>query len=367
VSETGRLYETESHAAGTHLALRWNGRVRFTVPRLKIAQEACWMTFLPGRIEPGLRAMASLPRLFGSINCVEARPLTSVREAIGNEAGLSCCRAGTEGPWAKETILFLTRQTFEPLYIVKTGAGEAVTLLLQNEAHWLRTLHDQPSLIEHIPELVMHHSGVDSSFVAVSPVAGAVDHRFGEMHIQFLKKLHDYSQQTMWFEESRLHRKISARITDMTGTLSKEWSNRFDAAMQRITHSLSDARISLVAAHNDFTAWNTRVHNNIVKVFDWEHAEYEQFPIFDPLHFFLLPMGLKREHPDRITREIFRVLQVCKNAFDAKWNYKPEVQALAYLLNLCSIYLWSTHGTLESDPVVVSFARVIDDLYSRAE
>jgi hypothetical protein len=148
----------------------------------------------------------------------------------------------------------------------------------------------------------------------------------------------------------------------MTSTLSKEWSNRLTVGMQRIAQSLSDARIPLVAAHNDFTAWNTRIHNNIVKVFDWEHAEYEQFPLFDPLHFFLLPMGLKRESPEKSTRELLRVLQLCKNAFDTKWNFKPEIQALAYLLNLCTIYLWSARGASESDPVVVSFAGVIDHL-----
>jgi hypothetical protein len=144
--------------------------------------------------------------------------------------------------------------------------------------------------------------------------------------------------------------------------LSEEWSNRIDAGMQRIEQSLSCAQIPLVAAHNDFTPWNIRINDNIVKVFDWEYADYERLPLFDPLHFFLLPMGLKREPPDKIIRQMLRVLQMCQYTLDAKWSYKPEVQALTYLLNLCVLYLWSVHGAYESDPVVVSFAQVIDHL-----
>ena len=362
MGEIGRFYISENHTSGTHLALRWNGRVRFTVPRLKSAQEACWMTFLPGRLELGMRAMASLPRLFGSISCVEAKSLAPIREAIENEGGLSCCRAGTVGPWSKESILFLDKETIEPLYIVKTGTGKAVDLLLQNEAHWLRTLRDQSSLIKHIPEFVMHHSGINSSFVVERPIAGAIDHNYGEPHVRFLKKLHEYSHQTLWFKDSRLYRNMRVRLTDMSGMLSGEWSNRIRAGMQRIEQSLSGAPIPLVAAHNDFTPWNIRIDHNIVKVFDWEYADHEQLPLFDPLHFFLLPAGLKREPPAKIIREMHRALRMCQHTLDAKWNYKPEVQALAYLLNLCTVYLWSTRGASESDPVVISFARVIDHL-----
>ena len=145
VDEVGRLYRTENKAAGTHLALSWKGRVRYTVPRELAGQEACWRAFMPGKLGIPLRAMARLPRLFGAVECVESSKLASIREAIGKVTGLSCCRAGAEGVWSKDTVLFLSIDTGKPLYIAKAGAGEAVDALLRNEADWLRTLRGQPS------------------------------------------------------------------------------------------------------------------------------------------------------------------------------------------------------------------------------
>jgi hypothetical protein len=362
VSDIERFYKTVDHGDGTHLALRWNGRVRFTIPRKKSAQEACWKTFRPGRLELGLRAMASFPRLFGSTGCVEAEPLASVREAIGDEAGLSCCRTGTPGPWSKDTILFLNKTSAKPLYIVKAGAGKAVDLLLDNEAHWLRALRNQKSLHDHIPELVAHRTGENLSFVAERPLEGEIDRRFGILHIEFLKKLQEYSQQTIKFEESRLYTNMRLRMSDLGGLLSETWSHRFDVGMRRIEQSLSVAPILLVAAHNDFTQWNVRIDHGVARVFDWEYADHEQLPFFDPLHFLLMPMGLKREPPDKIIRNMLQGLQMCQQSFDAKWSYNPEAQALAYLINLCTRYLWSVRGTSESDPVVQSYAPVIDFL-----
>jgi hypothetical protein len=362
MGEIGRFYKTESHAAGTHLGLRWNGRVRFTVPRQNAAQEACWMTFRPGRLELGLRATARFPLLFGSTSCIESDPLASLREFIGNEAGISCCRAGTPGPWSKETILFLDKNTIEPMYIVKAGTGQAVDLLLQNEAHWLRTLRNQAAILAHIPEIVLHHSAVDNSFVAERPLKGHICHGFGEMHIEFLKKLHDYSQQTMWFEESTLYRKMRTRLANLKDLLSPAWSDRLNLGMHKIRQSMSEAPIVLVAAHNDFTPWNIRVDDGIAKVFDWEYADYEQLSLFDPLHFFLLPMALNREPLGTIVRQMLKTMQLCRERFGARLICKPEIQSLAYLVNLCMLYLWSVRETPKSDPVVESYAKVIDYL-----
>jgi hypothetical protein len=362
MSEIGIFYNTEQHSAATHLALRWNRRVRFIVPRKAAAQRACCTTFSPGRLELSLRAIASLPRVFGAVSCIEAEPLASIREVITNEAGLSCCRAGTPGPWSKDTILFLDKTTLDPLYIVKAGAGEAVNVLLQNEAQWLRTLRREPSLIDNIPELLTHRSCAELSFVVGRPIAGVIDPRFGETHIDFLRKLQEYSEQTMWFAESRVYRNMRARLNNLHGMLSDAWLNRFDRGMRAIERALSETPLLVVAAHNDFTQWNIRRIGGVAKVFDWEYADYEQLPLFDPLHFFLLPLGLKRESQARIVRRMLQGLQVCQQQFDSRWTYKPEIQALAYLINLCTLYLWSVSGRSESNPVVQSYGLIIDYL-----
>ena len=362
MNEVSRLYRAQDQPIGTHLTLRWKGRVRYTVPREAAAREACWKAFRPGRLEFSMRAMARLPRLLGAVSCVEAGKLESIREAIGKEAGLSCCRAGAPGPWSKDTILLLDKATTEPLYIVKAGAGEAVDFLLRNEVNWLRTLRDRTALADHIPELVAHRSGADLSFVAESLLPGKLDYEFGESHITFLRKFQEHSRQTMRLEESRLYRNLRSRLKDLSGLLSEAWSTRLDMGMRRIEQSLSGSPILLVAAHNDFTPWNIRVERDVARVFDWEYADYEQLPLFDPLHFILMPMALKSRPTAKMVQSMRETLQLCRQWIGKESCYEGQTQTLAYLMNLCTLYLWSERGKSDLNPVLESYARLIDHL-----
>jgi hypothetical protein len=362
VDKVGRFYKAQDPAAGTHLALRWKGRVRFTVPREVVGQRACWKVFHPGRLEVPLRAMACLPRVFGSASCVEAEQLASIREAIGKEAGFSCCRAGAPGPWLKDTILLLDKKTAKPLYIVKAGTGEAVDSLLRNEAHWLRTLYAEASLADHIPQLVAHHSGADFCFVAERPLPGKPVLELGESQIAFLRKFQEHTRQTMFLEESRLYRNLCSRLKELSGLLSEAWATRLDKGMQRIKQSLSGKPILLVAAHNDFTPWNIRVERGVARVFDWEYADAEQLPLFDPLHFVLMPMALKRRPVARMVENMDKTMRMCQRWLGMESCYEAQTQALAYLMNLCTLYLWSERGKSDSDTVLESHAAVIDYL-----
>ncbi len=307
-----RFYIRRDDGIGTHLALRWNGRVRYTVPRETAGQRACWEIFRPGRLGIPLRAQALLPRLLGATNCLEAETLTSIREALGNDAGLSCCRSGAPGVWSKDTILFLDKKTTNPLYLVKAGTGEAVDSLLRNETGWLKRLRLQAQLAGHIPELIACRAGSELSFVAQSIVPGHLDFKLGRSHFEFLLKLQEYSRQSMQYEDSILCRTLDLRLKDLCGLLSDPWSIRLDKAMRRIKKSLSRSPVRLVTAHNDFTPWNVRLQRNFASVFDWEYAADEQLPLFDPLHFALMQMALRREPPPRIIRTMNRTLQRCR-------------------------------------------------------
>jgi hypothetical protein len=360
--EAGRFYTAQEQSIATHLALRWNGRVRFTVPREAAAQQVCWRIFRPGRLAFPMRAMARLPHLSGAVSCVEAEPLASIREEIGREAGPSCCRAGTPGVWSKDTILFLKQYTIEPLYIVKAGSGVAVDSLLRNEADWLQTLGDQASLVDHIPKLVAHRSRADLSFVAESPLTGKVDYRFGESHVTLLHRIQEHSRQIMRLEDSRLYRNLRSRLTDLNGLLSKAWSVRFETAMRRIEQSLSASPVLLVAAHNDFAPWNIRIERGVARIFDWEYADYEQLPLFDPLHFILMPMALKHHPAAKMIKGLQETLLLCSQWPGKEFYFEPQIQALAYLTNLCAFYLWSVRGASEVHPVLDSYSGVIDHL-----
>lgn len=361
VDEAGRFYRVSEPSAASHLALRWKGRTRFTVSRDARARQACWKLFQPGRIELPLRAMARLPRLFGTVSCVEGERLALIRKAVGGEAGASCCRTGAPGPWSKDTILLLNHSA-EPLLIVKAGGGEAVDRLLRNEAEWLRTLRDLPQLADHVPEIVAHQSGSDLSFVAQSILPGQTGFELVEPHLIFLRKFQEFSRRSMRYEESRLYLNLQARMKELDGLLTEAWSARLEKAMRRIAESLSGAPILMTAAHNDFTPWNIRIQGGVARVFDWEYAEQEQLPLFDPLHFALMPMALNREPPAKIIRKMRKTLASCESWLGKEPSSKGETQALAYLINLCTLFLWADRGQCTQHPTIISYAHLIDHI-----
>jgi hypothetical protein len=360
VNEVSRFYRAQDQPIGTHLAVRWKDRVRFILPRDTAAQKAYWKIFHPGWLELPLRAIACLPRPLGLVSCVESHNLAIIRKAIGAEAGLSCCHVGAPGVWSKVTLLFVDKKTAEPLYFVKAGFGEAVGSLLCNEASWLRTMRDQASLTDHIPELVIQRSEGDLSFLADRPLPGKIEYKFGKPHIEFLRKFQDFSRQTKHLDESRIYQNLRARLNDLSGLLSEAWSTRLDLGMQRIERSLSGQQILFVAAHNDFTPWNIRVNHGVARAFDWEYADYDQLPLFDPLHFILLPMALRSQPTVKMIASIHQMQQMCSKWLGNECCCAAQTQTLIYLINVCTLYLWSDRGAFESHPVLNSYARIID-------
>jgi hypothetical protein len=309
-----------------------------------------------------MRAMAGLPRLLGSVACVESENLAIIRETIGKEAGLSSCRAGAPGPWSKDTILLLDKECAKPLYLVKAGAGEAVDALLQNEAEWLRNLRDEPSLVDHIPNLAAHRSGKDLCFVVQSPMAGKLDFKLGPLQLDFLEKLQMFSRQQMRYEDSGLYRTIHSRLADLNGLLSEAWSTRIKRAMKQIEERFSDSPVLFVSAHNDFTPWNIRLQDNFASVFDWEYAAAERLPLFDPLHFILLPMAIQRRPTIKILQKLNETIQLCQDWFGKELCYETQTQALAYMVYVCMLYFWSVRGNCDTNPVVESYSQAIDCL-----
>ena len=103
----------------------------------------------------------------------------------------------------------------------------------------------------------------------------------------------------------------------------------------------------------------------IAYVCDWEYAADEQFPLFDPLHFALMPMALKREPPARIMLTMNRTVQLCRDQFGEDRCYQAETQSLAYFVNLCTLYLWADRGQSTTHPALASYAHIIDHICHR--
>jgi hypothetical protein len=363
LGEVGQSYQAAERFGASHLALGWKGRMRYAVPSDARAQMACWQLFQPGRMELPLRLMARLPRLFGAVSCVEGKGLALIREAIGAQAGVSCCRAGAPGPWSKETILFLDAAQ-EPICIVKAGAGESVNQLLQNEAVWLRRLSDQPALAVHVPALVAHRAGSDLSFVAQSVLPGPTNFALGEPHFAFLLKFQQATRQSIRYQDSHLYQNLHSRLRELDGMLTGAWTARINKAMQLLEESFNSRATPMVAAHNDFTPWNIRVQGGMARIFDWEYACDEQLPLFDPLHFALMPMVLARQPRHKLALRMQRTMQLCEERFDPQLTGNAPAQALAYLMNLCTLYLWGARHNPAPNSVLEGYAGLIDEFNS---
>ena len=360
MDEGSQLYRSQEESAASHLALYWKGRLRFTVPRDRAAQRTCWALFHPGALEVPLRGMARWPRLFGVNGCVEGLGIGRIRETAGCKSELSCCRAGAAGPWHKDTIVFLEENRSRPLYFVKSGAGAAVDSLLENEAHWLRTLRCETSLAGRVPELIAHRSGEDSCFLVQRPVDGNLEFWLGAPQLDFVRRLQQFSQKTLRYSDSTLCRNLTARFGQLNGRLSDHWTNRLERSIDKTAESFSAAPRRFVAAHNDFTPWNVRVANGVARAFDWEYAADECLPLFDPLHFVLLPMALARRPAESLLRKAQETAAICGRLLAARSNANAQAQLLAYLVNICALYLVSTSGKFETDPVIQSYAGLID-------
>jgi hypothetical protein len=364
MDDAGAFFNGEEYSRSTYLALRWHGRVRYIVPRERAGQRACWEVFEPGGSGIQFRAKAMLPQVFGASGCVESRELKVIRDAIGNKTGLSSCRRGAAGPWSKDTILLLDEKTSEPEFIVKAATGNTVNNLLENEAAWLGALHGEPSLNSHVPELVVQRTGAGLSYVGQRILSGERDFRLGPIHFAFLRKLQDYSTRTMRFGESKLYRTIISRMKELAGLLSREWLTRLQKAIAQIEASFSGEPMLHVASHNDFNPWNIRLNRGQAYVFDWEYADYEQLPLFDPLHFVLMPMSLRRQTVRSMARQIHETTKLCEEHLGDARCYRYESQAVSYLVNLCTLYLSAERGKTESNAVLESYGRLLDVMCS---
>jgi hypothetical protein len=362
LSDPEGLYAAAPPGEGTHLALRLRGRIRYIIPRQAAERAACWETFRPGRAELPFRLMARLPRLSGASDCVEGERLTAIRQTRGPDLGVSCCRTGGVGVWSKQTLLFTSRSKDQPHTLVKVGAGTIDDRFLRNEAEWLCALRSSSSLAGQIPELIAYQSGTDLCYLAQHAFPGDMSFSLGAPHFDFLRKLHGYSLRKMDFGESVLRQNLMQRISALDGMLPGAWSTRLHKGMQKVDRALSGRVHLMTAAHNDFTPWNIRLLDGRAYVYDWEFAAHEQLPLFDPLHFLLMPRALKGGSASDLLSRISLALALCRRFLGAEWCAMAEAQVLAYFLNICTLHLYDDASVHRTDPAMVCYADVIDHL-----
>ncbi len=310
--------------------------------------------------------MARFPRLGGAGGLVEGTRMAAIRQVLGQDAGTSSCRAGGGGVWSKLTLVFPSRSKDQRRYLVKAGAGAIDNRFLCNEAEWLRALRSHPQLAGQIPEMIAHQSGRDLCFLAQPAFPGDISFDIGAPHFDFLRKLHDYASCKKDFGDSALRRNLLQRINAVDGALPEAWSARLRNGIQKVDEALSGRPLLMTAAHNDFTGWNIRLLHGHAHVFDWEFAAHEQLALFDPLHFVLMPRALEAGPTGPFLKRISQVLSLCRRFLSAECCAMPEVQTLAYLLNVCTLHLRDDASVHRTDPAMHCYGDLIDHLLRTA-
>lgn len=184
----------------------------------------------------------------------------------------------------------LTVQVMRPngeiLGYVKLPLARAATERVRHEAKVLEKLWTFPELRPHIPQLFHAGNWGDSYLLFQSALPGEVGPAsLTELHQNFLHTLGsvnriDRSGQSVVEE-------IGAKWDKAVVLLDSKWKELGREVLQRSARDLDGQTLRCGISHGDFAPWNSRVHNQMLLLFDWESTQWEAPSSWDVFHFSL--------------------------------------------------------------------------------
>ncbi len=299
-----------------------------------------------------------------SLYCVENDCMNSLKIAAGYPNAYPAVSLGTPGPYNKQTVLLLDN-SYMPISITKVGANNQTSLLLKNEAYWLKTVNMNASLATFIPSVVQD-SSVNSLFFLTQTVNTGTPSKWHltEQHTKFLTLLQDTVDPTFHFGDSDMHSALSYRLQTLNGEMSKNWQQRADIALNHIIKTFENTEIPMVLAHRDFVPWNIKNDSNGIFVFDWEYTSQGYFPLYDIFHFIVMPLALKNKLSLNNIEDILRKAEIFGLSLNngASKICHSKIQLLGYLLDVCLFYLESNNGNSVDDNIVNHYGLLIDKI-----
>lgn len=331
--------------------------MRYIFPRDPSARRAAIRFFAPGLHK---RFRMELLIAHTAVRTREFRCGTTLVERIMSEVGISeasyAVVNGTPGPWTKSTLLVMDKSN-RPCAVVKVGTTEAARILIKNEAVWLNRLAECRDVSAMVPRCLLFSTSEDVTWLAQEPLAGKIDARVpGNYEVAFLRALQSGMPTSSGFSNSNMHREMKNRMESFGTKMNLDWRERAELALDRIT-VLMPGDLRMTVAHRDFAPWNMRIGPTGVRVFDWEYARSGYLPLYDLFHFHLMPVAVRssltKHHIAAAIDTVFR-----SSIGDAP-PVLPDVQCLAYLLDVCLMYIDSNGG--DSNGVVVErYSNLID-------
>ncbi len=237
---------------------------------------------------------------------------------------------GTPGKFAKVGIAIFDGAGNNRAFLKLALTGESEERI-SREAAALRRLHRFPALRSHIPE-VLHAGRWHGTSVLLQTAVGASmgPSRFGPAHEVFEHKLASLHRASR--PGSVLVDEISQRWRTAAETLDATWLPDARIALDRAGDELASGSLPCGISHGDFAPWNTRITDDELKVFDWEHIRWDTPLGWDRFHFEIqsrahLPyMRLRRwRRPNETTKPLFALYLVetlCGGALDGMPDYE---------------------------------------------
>jgi hypothetical protein len=75
-----------------------------------------------------------------------------------------------------------------------------------------------------------------------------------------------------------------------------------------------------------------------------------------------MPMALRSRPTSQLIQSMHNTLMLSQKQLGAEPCYKPETQALTYMVNICTLYLWGDPRRSVSHPALACYALAIDYL-----
>lgn len=350
---------------GTHFIYPDIRTPRFVLPLNRRARRAGLSFFIPptSRVLLCLRWLWRISSTFYKVVRLSETRVMETIKTLGGIAGIeTVIKLGTPGPHTKNTILLLDPLQV-PRAIVKMGNTEQATLLLKNEAHWLKAISSNNYLLNQCPALLKEQQLDEAYFIVQSAGIGKFsDYALSDSHIDFLSIFQAAFHQEQSYYQSKMHRDMYRRYSLLRNKLSQGWANRSQEALSTIEHGLRGAQLTLPAAHRDFAPWNIRLTERGLFVFDWEYASEGYLPMYDLFHFLLMPVAVRNDIPLTQVRAILRTVRKYGNRLPdgVKQTESIDLQLLAYLLDLSLMYLESRKGKDLGYVVLCRYAELID-------
>jgi hypothetical protein len=358
------LWCLSTRDSASHRAVSDLRRTRFIVPVQRKLASLGLATFLPAGKRLAMQAMESLTMRSSPAPAWlrETELLHELKHVVGNPQAVTIARIGTPGPYTKNTVLFMGPEG-EPLAIAKVGTTDAAAALLCNEARWLQRMAQTPLAVQ-VPGLLQITERASACVLLESAGVGEPGggRRPQPEHIHFLAQLQQVAASRPAFDGSRMQSALHQGVASLHGKLSDPWRRRATDTLTVIERELGSAPVPMVAAHRDFAGWNMLETADRLLVFDWEFAREEYAPLYDLLHYHLMPIAVRKDVSVGRARSALRsvMAEAASLPEGALKCHGAAAQMLAYLLDVCLFYLESNDGDDRGDMVVLRYGKLID-------